>query len=259
MTELPTLSNVHVVLVRPIYSRNVGSVSRAMANIGAGRLILIDAKCEYNLEARQGAAGAQTRLMEATRHNTWDDFYTKETDGIRIAFCGIKKSETDGIGFESRLQEYINEISPARPLYLIFGPEDYGLTNDDCQFAHYIHQLPARGDYSSLNISHAVLLALYIADRTYTSHVAQNPEVTPTTISPASLDDSNRSKFYFPEQPIKAWLDAIRMDVGNRRTDAYLVLKRYLLKQRPTAKELRILEAIINQTVRKLKEVAPKN
>ena len=238
--------NVHVVLVRPIYSRNVGSVSRAMGNIGAGRLIIIDSKCEYNLEARQGASGAQTRLMEANWYASWDEFFNKELDGIRIAFCARKKQDTDPIIFSERAAEILPEVQSNRPLYLIFGPEDHGLSNQDCSLVHHIHQLPIRGDFESLNLSHAVLLALFIVDQAFLKKEIQMPTVQDSE----SLGD----RAYFPEQSITDWLDALKMAIGNRRTDAYKVLKRYLLRQRPTTKELRILEAVIHQTIRKLKE-----
>ena len=52
--------DVRVVLVRPIYERNIGAASRAMANMGFKQLILIDPKCELTYEAQQAAATAQT-------------------------------------------------------------------------------------------------------------------------------------------------------------------------------------------------------
>jgi tRNA/rRNA methyltransferase len=216
-----------------------------MGNIGAGRMIIIDSKCEYNLEARQGASGAQTRLMEANWYPNWDEFFKNEQDGIRIAFCARKKPETDPVSFSERAKEILPEIQYQRPLYLIFGPEDHGLSNEDCSLVHHIHQLPIQGDFESLNLSHAVLLALFIIDQT---NCAGDGKTLLLKDNPSEQDTA-----FFPKESIVAWLDALNMEIGNRRTDAYKVLKRYLLRQRPTAKELRILEAVIHQTIRKLK------
>src|SRR5690606_21248616 len=116
-------NNVHVVLVGTLYSRNLGSCSRTMANMGAGRLITIRAACEYNLEARQGASGAQKRLVERTEYKTWKEFFANEKDGVRVAFCGIKKHETDFASFQSRAQELVTSFKNDNetPIYLIFG------------------------------------------------------------------------------------------------------------------------------------------
>jgi tRNA/rRNA methyltransferase len=239
MTSLQTKNPIHVVLVRSIYSRNVGSVSRAMANLGASRLILVDPKCDLDFEARQGAAGAQSRLIEATVYNTWADFYASEGEGVRIAFCAKSKIETDALDIESRAQEILKTHNG--PIYLIFGPEDHGLSNDDVSFANFICQLPVYGDFTSFNLSHAVLLATYIFQKQLQLK-APEAEVTPV------------SKFEFPDATLQKWLNTLGFEVGDRRIDAYKVLKRILLKNIATDKELRILEAVIFQTIRKLPE-----
>ena len=53
------IKKIDVVLVRTEYASNVGATARAMANMGADRLILIDPQCDVDLKAREAAAGAQ--------------------------------------------------------------------------------------------------------------------------------------------------------------------------------------------------------
>lgn len=238
-------------LVGSLYSRNVGYVSRAMANMGASRLILIDCKCDYDLNAREGAAGAQTHLLTATRYTSWSEFFSQEKDGIRIAFSARQKKETDGLTFEQRLLELQkDERYSATSFYLIFGPEDHGLSNADVEFAHYICSLPIYGPFKSLNLSHAVLVALYIFQSTLSraGHVIADANDTHARI-PSGPDD----RFFYPSEAIHEWLTTLGFEIGERRTDAYKILKRILLSNRATPKELRVLEAIVQQTVRKLK------
>src|SRR5690606_8493203 len=123
-----------------------------------------------------------------------------------------------------------------QPVYLIFSPEDRGLSNEDLDFANFIVSLPTYGSFSSLNISHAVMLALYLAQ----THLQIADEQT----------ENHHENFQFPEEPLREWLHTLGFQTGERRTDAFKVLKRILLSNVPTAKELRILEAIVNQTVR---------
>jgi tRNA/rRNA methyltransferase len=245
---------LHIVLVRTIYSRNIGSVSRVMANMGADRLILIDPKCDIDLEARQGAAGAQTHLLEHSHYPSWDEFFKNEDEGLLIAFCARKKKEMDLLPIEERMVEIAKDVSnEKKPIYLIFGPEDHGLEKIDTHHAHFICTLPIFGPFNSLNISHAVLLALYIAKKTLPNLNA----VQPFAVSHANEDKNvgvKSDKFHFPDEPIQNWLTLLGFEIGGRRTDAYQILNRLLLRNIPTAKEMHILESVIIQTVRKLKE-----
>ncbi len=252
---------LNVVLVGTLYSRNLGSCSRVMANMGGARLITIDAKCEYNLEARQGAAGAQTHLVTRTTYNNWQEFFSEEKEGVRIAFSAISKYETDENSLEKRAQEIIKHLkenstaSPDTPIYLIFGPEDNGLSQSDIEWANFICQLPTHGNYPSLNLSHAVLLALYIFNNevkiSFTDKSQQLNEAGATTIPEKSAPEQ---LFHFPEHALKDWLTALGFEIGHRRKDVYKTLKRILLSNMATARELRVFEAIIFQTIRKLND-----
>ena len=57
------MSRIAVVLHRPIYGRNVGMCARAMANMGLERLIVVGARGEIGVDAKQGAAHAQDVLV----------------------------------------------------------------------------------------------------------------------------------------------------------------------------------------------------
>lgn len=246
-----------VVLVRPKYSLNVGYVARVMANMGGDRLILIDPQCEIDHNARMGAAGAQQRLIETTIYSSLADFFAKEPEGVRIAFFGREKKEKDATAFRDRL-EMLNKDEPQwlkQPHYLFFGAEDNGLSDEDVKLMNFIVPLPTFGEFKSLNLSHAVLLALYI----YQDAVGQKFSLTGENVSAAnsanckSTDTQEDAKFIFPESALKEWLQALGFQLDNRDRNAYTVLKRLLLQRLATAKELRMLESIVQQTVRKLK------
>lgn len=248
MTPTSNWTPISIVLVRPIYPRNVGNVARAMGNMSAQQLILIDPQCEIDFEARQGAAGAQTHLMELIKYKSWDEFYKAHDDGIRIAFCARKKKNTDTLDFKSRLGTFkIEQTLSGKGLYLFFGPEDQGLTIDDLEYMNFICTLPVFGQFQSLNLSHAVLLALYITrDQLLDSNPGKGPILHSDTFS--------SDKFFFPKEVIQDWLAALGFKIGERRTDVYKVLSRILLSNISTAKELRVLESVLFQTLRKLKD-----
>ena len=109
-------------------------------------------------------------------------------------------------------------------------------------WVNYACYLPAHGEMASLNLAQAVLLACYLArERAPTQDRAtldgQVPETAP---------------FYFPDELIRSWLEAMGFDVDARKKSAYLTLRRLFLQNRPTKHETRVLEAILRQNIRKL-------
>lgn len=240
---------IEVILVRTIYPSNIGTTVRAMANMGSERLILIDPQCDIiNAKSRQGAAGAADYLQKVKSYATWDEFYANEPDGVRFAF-------TRRSGFQRRsypLPEALTNLleqhqqSFSKPIYLIFGPEDNGLDAEDMAWVHHAVSLPTYGEFKSLNLSQAVLLGLYIVRNFFDINKKYIAENTP--------QHQAAQPFYFPDQSVKEWLTAMGFDISARRSSAYLTLRRLFLQNYPTAHELQVLESILQQNIRKLKE-----
>src|SRR5690606_12694282 len=61
--------------------------------------------------------------------------------------------------------------------------------------------------------------------------------------------------FYFPDQLIKDWLTEMGFDISARKSSAYITLKRLFLVNRPTKHEIQVIEAVLEQNLRKLKEL----
>jgi tRNA/rRNA methyltransferase len=242
------VDQIRIVLVRPKYPRNIGMVARAMANYGLKHLILIEPQCELTREANEGAANAQEVLSAAIIYPHWQRFYEWEHEGLRIAFSARdgKRRETMDFAKALHIDEALQQAMLAKTTYLIFGPEDHGLADSDLDFVHRIFQMKMPGENQSLNISHAVLNALCL--------LHQQKEVQQSTI----IDDQKES-FFFPDQTLRKWLETLNLDLEtHHKVNAYTVIKRLMLKGIPNPKELRILETVLQQTIRKLKERSDK-
>lgn len=245
---------INVVLVRSIYARNIGATSRAMANMGLSRLILIDPQCEVSFEAQQAAATGQEALQNRCTYKSWNDFYLNEPEGIRICFTA-----RDGRGRAVRdLAETLTDLqthspsfkkteAPPLPVYFIFGPEDWGLSASDLEFTHYSCSIPTFGENPSLNLAQAVLLALFIMRQVWGGERTQLDGQQPDR---KTLEKPQ----VFPDQSLKRWLEAMGFDLRARRINVYTVLKRMLLQNTPTPKEYSILETVLQQSIRKLDE-----
>jgi tRNA (cytidine32/uridine32-2'-O)-methyltransferase len=218
-----------------------------MANMNISQLILVAPQCELTEVARQGAAHAQDVLRNSRRYTNRDEFYKNEGEGIRIALSGRDVRLKQPEGLDTLLRSVSAELDhPFHkadvPIYLLFGPEDKGLSLEDMELCNHICRLPTYGEITSLNLSHAVLLTCYMLQSTLT--------VKATESSPEPVLE----RVFYPSETIKSWLEALGFDLSARRVSIEKTLNRILLSRSPSAEELRIIDTVLQQTVRKLRQ-----
>lgn len=241
-------SNIHVVLHQTLYPGNIGSSARAMGNMGVRRLILVDPRCEVDSKAKRSAVGCQEILENRTVYRSWDEFYAREGEGLRIGFTARSGKLRPAEKAEELFAELAGDGKKTAPnIYLIFGREDSGLSGEDVEFFHHTCTLETFGSYTSLNLAQAVLLGLYVAQK----HLMRDR-------FPKTNQDLPLRPMFHPSAAIKEWLEALGFDLSARRINAYKVLNQLILRNRPNKKELRILEVVLKQNIRKLKERAPR-
>lgn len=241
------------VLVRTENPSNIGAAARAVANMGGEALILVDPQTALNSKARQLAAGAQAQIDAARTYAGWDEFYAHEPDGLRIALTRRVGKRRKVLPLKEQLRDAHaaatrGETAPFDRVYLIFGPEADGLNADDLALANYACHLPVHGEFGSLNLAQAVLLALHVTREEFPATDVR--QVTGENEPPAQ-------PFYFPDALVKEWLEAMGFDVSARRASAFLTLRRLFMQNRPTQHELQVLESVLQQNIRKLRERAP--
>jgi TrmH family RNA methyltransferase len=240
------ITKIDVVLARTEYPSNIGASARAMANMGGDRLILVDPRCKVTTRARQAAAGAQKPLKSRVVHKTWQDFYEHEPEGFRLALTRRAGRKRRVIPLEEALKAIKrSRKNKSNRLYLIFGPEADGLDSSDLTYVHECVNLPVFGEFASYNLAQAVLIAMFITRQTFP------PQEMPAQTT--GKEDEVVQPFYFPDASIREWLTAMGFDIQARKSSAYLTLKRLFLQKLPTRHEMQVLEAILQQNIRKLK------
>ncbi len=224
-----------------------------MANMGAQRLILIDPKCDITLKAHQAAASGQKCLENRTVYSSWDQFLSAEPDGIRISLTARdgKNRQVRDLAetlnwLESEHPEMKKKSQPSLNVYFIFGPEDWGLSAEDLELTHFSCSIPTFGDNTSLNLAQAVLLALYTLRLNWGGEIAR--------LEGQQAPRSATRETVFPEKALQTWLTEMGFKIENRKVNVYAVLKRMLLQNVPNTKELRMLEIVLHQSTRKLRE-----
>ncbi len=248
--------DLRLVLVRSIYERNVGAASRAMANMGFTKLILIGPKCEFTLEAQKAAATGQAALQNRVVYKDWNHFFENEPKGLFIATTARDGRGRQAQDLEATLRHFkethrgLNQESDeAYPIHLVFGPEDWGLSGDDIQYANACCTIPTYGDNTSLNLGQACLLAMFIFRSVF------GGERTRLDGQQKPKENQKKPDNIFPDQSLKAWVTEMGFQLDKKKMNVFTVLRRMLLQNAPSTKEFKVLEIVLQQTTRKLKEL----
>jgi tRNA/rRNA methyltransferase len=158
----PVLSRCRVVLVKPHFAGNLGSVARAMRNFGLSDLVLV-APYTFpdNPEARRLATHGEdildtARIVPDLGDALADCVFTLATSALT---AGVVRRGM--IGTPGELAPRLLEAAVTGPVALVFGPEPHGLSNEEIGRCHGMIHIPVDADYPALNLAQAVTVCLY--------------------------------------------------------------------------------------------------
>ena len=154
-------SNLKVILVEPNGPLNVGSVARLCSNFEVDELRIVSPKCDiFSLEAKKMALKGQKFLKHC---KIFDDLQKAIFDcDLVLASCGrIDLNKDSFFGTSEDIFDWTLSFKKINNLAIIFGREDSGLTNDELLLANKTFNIPTSMNNPSLNLSHAVSIALY--------------------------------------------------------------------------------------------------
>lgn len=181
-----SLKNIRIILVEPAGALNVGSVARAMKNMGLEQLILVSPHCDRDSEeARRMAVHAGDILAEARIVES----LSAALQGCHRAIATTARNRKRPLPLESpkTVLPWLLEDKTLTSA-LIFGPEDRGLNNQELSLAQRYLEIPANPEYPSLNLAQAVVVCAYeLYQLTLESPSPPHP-VTPSPPLPATLD-----------------------------------------------------------------------
>jgi tRNA/rRNA methyltransferase len=153
------LDRVAIVLFRPRLAENVGAVARAACNMGIGRLVAVAPLDLDPDRMAMMATGPAARLL--ARLEVHDDLALALSPfqyivGATARLGGVRNDYFSPREMAARLVA----ISAANDVALLFGPENWGLTNEELPFCHALVTIPT-GDCSSLHLAQAVVVMAY--------------------------------------------------------------------------------------------------
>jgi tRNA/rRNA methyltransferase len=228
---------LRIVLVRPHFAGNLGSVARAMANFGLRDLVLVDPiaspdDVEAQRMATHGRPVLQASRTVATLAEALADCVgTLATGGLAD---GVERETKTGTPREKL--PWLRDAAAAGPVALVFGPEPHGLTTDEVTTCHGMIHIPTAADCPSINLSHAVAMCLYEWS-TLTATESNGPR--PATHAELEMLFAH----------LRQSFEAIHYVYGSKGDALMQGVRHVLMRARPTPGEVRMLHGLARQTL----------
>ena len=154
------LDNIRVVLVGTLYTGNVGSSCRAMANMGIRHLRLAAPNLQNSWEEGERLAVHATDIL-ANR----EQFATfEEAVSDCVAVVGTTAREglyRQHVKAPRACAGELLALAAQGPVAIVFGREDKGLLNEEIAQCTHLLRIPVDEGYTSINLSQAVLITCY--------------------------------------------------------------------------------------------------
>lgn len=228
------LENIRIVLVRTKGSGNIGSVARAMKNMGLKDLALVGKGRTQSFWARAMAVHGADVLQGARRCRALRE---------AVGDCGLVVGTTCRGGLYRGHSRSPRELAPKiiaaaqnSKVALVFGPEDHGLSNKDIKHCQWLLTIPTHPQYPSLNVAQAVMICLY---EIFLASLEQVPE---DSINRAPAENVER----LFDRMKEAFLKIGFLDPQNPE-HILLALRRILGRAGLEERDVRILSGLIRQ------------
>ena len=149
-----SIKNIYFILVRPQMGENIGSVARALKNFNITKLRIVNPKCNWpNQKALATSVGAKDILKTSKIYNSVE----KSISDLDIVFASTSRIRKVNKKIISIL-DLKTKVKKKQRIGIIFGPEASGLSNDEISYADYLVKIPTNNKFSSLNLSHSVII-----------------------------------------------------------------------------------------------------
>jgi tRNA/rRNA methyltransferase len=152
--------NISIVLYKPKYAGNVGSVARAAKNMGISNIIVVGTAGLDKEEMQKRSTHLAADIISAIKY--CPDIDSALADFQYIVGTTARLGKARGpFNTPRKIAAMIAGQSQKNKVALLFGPEDTGLANDELRYCQAVVTIPTSRDFASLNLSHAVMILCY--------------------------------------------------------------------------------------------------
>lgn len=176
--------NISIVLYKPKYAGNVGSIARAAKNMGFSNISVVGTTDLDREEMQQRSTHLAADVLDQIQYFERIDEALGSFNYIVGTTARLGKARGPFIAPHAVAQD-IADISQKNKVALLFGPEDTGLSNDELRYCHAVVTIPTSREFTSLNLSHAVMILCY---EIFVASSTAAKEVTPKLALSAELE-----------------------------------------------------------------------
>lgn len=233
------LSRVRIVLMATSHPGNIGATARAMKTMGLSQLVLV---------APRNPMDEKTYAMASNALDVIDNIRIFDTLAEAVAGCQL----VAGTSARSRNIQWPlkspRELAPEciallgrqdADVALVFGREDFGLSNEELQQCQMHIHIPTNPDYSSLNLAAAVQLLAYELRL-----AALSVSKTDADSKPALAKHDEIEQFYQHMETVLQGIDFIK---ANNPRQTMTRLRRLFNRVRLESLEVAMLRGILRQ------------
>lgn len=235
------LNNIRIVLVNTSHPGNIGATARAMKTMGLTRLYLVEPLQYPCAEATARASGADDVLAGAIVCNNLLEAVAE----CRLVIGTSARERRLGWPLllpDEAARQLIQEAAQGE-VALVFGRERFGLTNEELDACHFLVNIPANPDYSSLNLASAVQVLCYELRR---NGGRPQPHVQPVTEEDLPATAEEVEGFYGHLEETLCHIGI--MTAEEPKHTLLRRLRRLYQRTRLTSTEVNILRGILTAT-----------
>lgn len=227
--------NITIVLNKPKYPGNVGSVARCASNMGIKNISVVGNRDLAVEEMKQMATHFAAESVDRIQHFDCLDEAVAKFPYV-VGTTSRRGSGRGPVVSPREMAERLIDISQNNNIALLFGPEDMGLSNDDVRLCQLLVTIPTSKNMKSINLSHAVMILCY---EIFTARMDPLEMFTPRMADSAELEGMYgqmkelllKIGFLNPENP-DYWM---------------MHLRRFLSRTSLLSKEVKIMRGICRQ------------
>ena len=235
MRDRVKTANITIVLNKPKYPGNVGSVARCARNMGIEKISVVGNRDLAVEEMKQMATHFAAGIVARIQHFDQLDEALAGFNFI-IGTTSRRGSGRGPVVSPREMAERLIDLSKDNEVALLFGPEDMGLSNDDLRFCHLLVTIPTSKHNKSINLSHAVMILCY---ELFTARMEPLEAFTPRLAESAELEGMY--------EQMKALLSKIGF-LNPQNPDYWMMhIRRFLSRTNLFSKEVKIIRGICRQ------------
>lgn len=241
-----SLDHIHIVLVRPLYGGNIGSICRAIKNMGLSSLRLVAPQSTVDFEEAKKLAVKADDIL--SHRKVFHDLPSAVADCVQVAGttnrCGPYRSHSKT---PREWAPHFLQDASQDPVALVFGPEDSGLSNEELALCTQLIRIPSSADYPSLNLAQAVMVCCY-------ELFLASGDFQPVTKSTSPAPSDQRERMH------RMW-DEMLQEVGfyedQKAKHMMMSMRRIFSSNDLTVEDVNLLMGICRQTMWRIKADSP--